>query len=358
MGGVYAPVSEAVQPNPYLDAANRDLHLPNNITLTKINPAYMTRMVAEMAEKKYDVYFHITSLKPIRPANAPTDWEAAALLSFEQQGQKEFMRFDDRAGAFYYMAPLITQKSCLACHEKQGYREGDIRGGISITMNTQPPNLWPLLVSHLVIATLGAGIIFTFYTRLETTFTLLERQSRLDGLTQLFNRGYFDEYFSREYLRSRRMKRPLSVLLCDVDCFKAYNDAYGHQAGDIALKKVAATLLGAARRPADLTARYGGEEFIILLPDTPPEGALAVAETICAQVENLRIDHQGNTAAPWVTVSIGCWTYQGEDIHKEDVLERVDHAMYQAKHNGKNQTIVFSQGMNALASGKISSVSE
>ncbi len=341
VGGVYVPVTASIQPNPYLQDPNRDLILPNGVTLTKLNPAYMTRLVAELADVKNDTHFHITSLKPIRPANAASPWEAAALTAFENGTQMEYARWDQQSQTFYYMAPLITQQSCLACHAQQGYKEGDIRGGISITMRTQESNLLPLVGSHLLLALLGSILIFVTSSRLENAFQLLEIQSNRDGLTQIHNRSYFDGVYHHEYLRSRRHKSPVSILMGDVDFFKAYNDVYGHQAGDLALKQIAATLAAMLRRPGDLAARYGGEEFVIILPETDREGALALAELLRAGVERMGIDHQENAAGGVVTISIGCSTYSGDDTSAEEVLKQADRALYQAKRSGRNRVCAF-----------------
>ena len=135
-GGVYVPITEHTQPNKYLDAPFRDITADNNIKLTKINPAYMTRQIAEIAEKKEGgPKFHITSLKPIRPENKATEWEQKWLKSFEHGviEQGEFVG-DGTNRLFRYMAPLITEESCLECHAKQGYVLGEIRGGISVNL--------------------------------------------------------------------------------------------------------------------------------------------------------------------------------------------------------------------------------
>jgi len=133
-GGVYVPVSKNTPPNPYLDVPNRDVTI-NGRPYTLVNPAYMTRQLYEMAKKKLAIQGHITSLKPIRPANKADLWEHKALVSFEH-GQKEFKEVVHINGQPYMrlMRPFITKKACLRCHAKQGYKIGDIRGGISITV--------------------------------------------------------------------------------------------------------------------------------------------------------------------------------------------------------------------------------
>jgi diguanylate cyclase (GGDEF)-like protein/PAS domain S-box-containing protein len=140
-GGIYVPVTETTQPNHYLEHPKRDVKTVDGLKLTMINPAFMTRQFAELAEKSTGVQFHITSLKPIRPANAADAWEKESLERFEGGTQKEriefFSAFDfsDRVRpAHRYMAPLHVKPPCLKCHEKQGYKVGDIRGGISVTM--------------------------------------------------------------------------------------------------------------------------------------------------------------------------------------------------------------------------------
>ncbi len=134
-GGVYVPVTEKTLPNPYLDVPLRDIKVNDNLMLTKINPAYMTRQLSEIAKKKEGVQFHITSLKPINPKNRPTPLEEKILKDFEK-GIKEKGLFIKKGGKtfYFYMAPLRTEKVCLKCHAKQGYKVGDIRGGISITL--------------------------------------------------------------------------------------------------------------------------------------------------------------------------------------------------------------------------------
>jgi len=135
-GGVYAPVSAVTPPNPYLtNVDERDIETPSGKKLTLINPAYMTRQVHELGKLKKGIQGHITSLKPIRPANKPDEWETTALQSFKAKDD-EYYTFDTINNEFYFrlMKPLVTEKGCLKCHAFLGYTEGDIRGGISISV--------------------------------------------------------------------------------------------------------------------------------------------------------------------------------------------------------------------------------
>ncbi|MCG6552727.1 MAG: DUF3365 domain-containing protein [Candidatus Magnetominusculus sp. LBB02] len=135
-GGVYVPVDETTLPNPYLDVEDREIMTINGKQYTLINPAYMTRQIGEIAKEHNRLLFHITSLKPIRPLNAPDEWETMALREFEATKKKErFELIETRSGSsFRYMSVLFVHEACMKCHSKQGYHVGDIRGGISITL--------------------------------------------------------------------------------------------------------------------------------------------------------------------------------------------------------------------------------
>jgi len=168
-GGVYAPVSEQTPPNPYLDDPDRDVTTTKGVKLTKINPAYMTRQIAEIARDAHGVQFHLTSVKPIRPENRAELWEMTALLQFEK-GVKEWDEFDERSASpvFRYMTSLNAEASCLNCHAKQGYKQGDVRGGISVTIPIESTlarygyDRVRLVVSHSLIFLLGLGALLFF----------------------------------------------------------------------------------------------------------------------------------------------------------------------------------------------------
>jgi len=168
----------------------------------------------------------------------------------------------------------------------------------------------------------------------------LERLANLDGLTQLANRRRFDEYLAVEWRRLTREGLLLSLILCDVDFFKRYNDSYGHQAGDQCLCAIAKVLRQTIKRPADLVARYGGEEFAIILPNTPLAGACQVAETIQQRVLALNIPHASSEISPYITVSFGVASVIPVLTLLPDQLVAVaDQALYRAKSQGRNQVV-------------------
>jgi diguanylate cyclase (GGDEF)-like protein len=169
---------------------------------------------------------------------------------------------------------------------------------------------------------------------------ILNRLSRNDGLTGLANRRHFDEFYQQEWKRALREETPLSLILCDIDFFKNYNDTYGHQAGDDCLRAVAGVLQSCLRRPGDLAARYGGEEFIVVLPGTLREGALAVAESLRGAVEALAIPHSASAAAPVVTICLGVsFTVPAPGDSLAALLAAADRALYRAKEEGRNRVV-------------------
>jgi diguanylate cyclase (GGDEF)-like protein len=164
-------------------------------------------------------------------------------------------------------------------------------------------------------------------------------KARIDGLTQIANRRRFDEYLLQEWQRHIRLQSPLSLLICDVDHFKLYNDHYGHQAGDGCLIEVAGAI-NRDLRVGDLAARYGGEEFAVVLPNTDRAGAVQVAERVCASVAAVARPHAASPVCDRVTLSVGvaCKTPQRED--REDaraLIDEADRNLYAAKRLGRNR---------------------
>lgn len=190
------------------------------------------------------------------------------------------------------------------------------------------------------IATLG-WILSAELRRREEAEAELSVLAVTDGLTGLANRRMFDRQLEAAWLRAAREKSPVSLLLVDVDQFKAYNDIYGHQAGDECLRTIARALAGTARRPGDLVARYGGEELVVLLPDLDETGAAAVAEEIRAKVETLRVRHEANLPSRTLTVSVGSATripsLDRSRHGPEDLITLADAALYRAKQDGRNR---------------------
>ena len=176
------------------------------------------------------------------------------------------------------------------------------------------------------------------YQQLQDANHKLERLALLDSLTQVANRRRFDEYLVQEWSRMARERACLALIMADVDCFKSYNDTYGHFMGDACLQKVAKALDQASRRPADFIARYGGEEFALILPDTDVAGALQVAENVRTEVKALQIPHAGSTVSDYVTVSLGIAAKIPDHATSPEVLIiGADKALYEAKSQGRDR---------------------
>jgi diguanylate cyclase (GGDEF)-like protein len=174
--------------------------------------------------------------------------------------------------------------------------------------------------------------------RLEIANTELQSLASADGLTGVANRRALDQGLEQEWRRAVRGGAPLSLLLVDVDVFKAYNDRYGHAAGDDCLRGIASTLATAARRAGDLVARYGGEEFAVVVPGCSDENARRLAERLRSRIADLALPHDASDVAPHVTISVGAATAMpGPGIAAADLVRIADEALYEAKRAGRNR---------------------
>jgi len=175
------------------------------------------------------------------------------------------------------------------------------------------------------------------HLELKHTRDLLKRQSNIDGLTGIANRRCFDETLLQQWRIMQRQQQLLGIIMVDIDYFKAFNDHYGHAAGDECLKQVALAMKTIITRPSDLLARYGGEEFVCILPMTSKEGTSHIAEKLCQAIRALAIPHVHSKIATIVTISLGCATIQPtNDQLLSEFMVIVDHALYQAKNKGRN----------------------
>ena len=339
--GVYVPVTAATLPSPYLShRPERDILTPSGRRLTLINPAYMTRQVYELAQKSGQPQGRLTSLKPLRPENGADPWETAALKSFEQ-GQVEGRKIETLDGkeVFRLMRPFITEESCLGCHAGQGYRLGDIRGGISLALPMAP--LWQaqgpmkvaLIGGHVLLWLLGVVGMVVAVGNLEKAHLRIITLMNTDSLTLLANRRFFIDLLEKAMAFAKRHEQALSVIMADLDNFKSVNDTYGHQAGDQVLAAFG-QVMHASIRQEDLAARFGGEEFILMLPGTALETATILAERLRRKLENLAFPPLETR----VTASFGITQYRPGDTF-ERLVKRADEALYATKAAGRNRVM-------------------
>lgn len=162
--------------------------------------------------------------------------------------------------------------------------------------------------------------------------------SRIDGLTGLANRRYFDEFLAKEWRRGARLNTPVSLIMLDIDFFKRFNDSYGHQAGDECLKQIGAVLRKFAKRPGDIAARYGGEEFVLVLGNTNLMTSTNIARQILENIWKLEILHENSDVSSFVTASLGVATFfPRRDISEQILIKAADEALYDAKNKGRNR---------------------
>lgn len=202
-----------------------------------------------------------------------------------------------------------------------------------------------LLVAQSQIHELATGLLTQLYQDLEQSNEDLERLASSDGLTQVANRRHFDKYLDRQWQQLEGSESPLSLIFCDVDFFKKYNDTYGHQAGDECLRLVASAIQRAVKHSADFVARYGGEEFAVILPNTPIAGAVSVAEAIRLEVKALEIPHAQSSVSPYVTLSLGVASLLARsEVSPKSLIASADQALYHAKAAGRDTCYAYVSG--------------
>lgn len=180
--------------------------------------------------------------------------------------------------------------------------------------------------------------LHTLQKELEIKNAELERLSTTDSLMGIANRRSFDDFIDKEWRRAMREEKQLSVILIDIDHFKAYNDHYGHQGGDNCLRKVAVKLSECLKRGGDMIARYGGEEFVVVLPNTGEQGAIAIAEELRAGIEAMGLNHEYSTIADHVTISLGAASMvPTQRTSVSELINVADEALYAAKEAGRNR---------------------
>ncbi|MBI4826576.1 MAG: diguanylate cyclase [Nitrospirae bacterium] len=352
--GVYAEKKKVVDPENYLD--NPDFESMNGKFYTRIGSTLMTGEIVRFASVEEMLLFHITSLYPLDPRNLPDEFERDAFAKFNE-GAHEFYRkeiINDRT-YFRYMAPLYMKQECLECHFQQGYRQGEIRGGISLNYNIEHVqsklrnnNFIILLLAFLTIILL-LGIIYfivlKLMRKLSQAYKKIEELSIIDELTGLYNRRYLAYRLHEEVNRAQRYGHYLGCIMIDIDHFKKFNDTYGHIFGDLILQKVAAVIRKYCRAE-DIIVRYGGEEFLIISPETRIEGVKVLALRIHDLIAGEEIKGAGSEPIR-ITVSMGIaemFYKEKETPESEDeIIELADRAMYSAKAKGRDRIEVFDE---------------
>lgn len=348
--GIYVEKKPGIETNLFLSeiGAEPDVSATDGRIFTLRNHAIMISEISKILRDYNGVQFRITSRQLVNNENVPDNFELDALKRFEK-GEHEAWAIENGANGqqFRYMAPLMMEHSCQDCHSGFGYKEGDIRGGISISIpfdniaGEMALNRYVIIGLSLLTLVLLLGSSYLMLNQLtgkiEAAQRALHEASISDELTGLRNRRFLMARYHEEFERARRYSTPLGFLMLDLDHFKEINDNYGHPFGDLVLKSVAGTI-SEAMREYDIAARYGGEEFAVLVPETKRQDLLALAERIRAQLEKKDIIEAGISAR--VTASIGVTSLEESDT-PETLLNRADKALYQAKHEGRNRIVLL-----------------
>jgi diguanylate cyclase (GGDEF)-like protein/PAS domain S-box-containing protein len=241
----------------------------------------------------------------------------------------------------------------------------DVRAYLVVPL-VQGEDLWGLLMAHQcsprhwmqleveLLSSLAAQLAIAIkqaelYQQLQAANEKLERLATLDELTQLANRRRFDQYLETEWSRQLEEQTSLSLILCDIDSFKSYNDTYGHPGGDECLRRVAGAIDDAVDRPTDLVARYGGEEFAIILPNTKITEAVQIAEHIQVKIAALQLPHAGSLVSKYITVSLGIASMvPASESEAEILIAAADLALYKAKDLGRDRIQVYQPETNQV----------
>ncbi len=229
----------------------------------------------------------------------------------------------------------VLHRSPLPLYRRPEDRDNDLRLPQSVTIT---PVVEPGAPHLCLVQITDTSVLAKRERVLLSRSDKLSREALVDGLTGVYNRKYFDQKLRAELERAQRSLTPVSLIMLDVDSFKAYNDTYGHPSGDRVLIAVVHAVREQVNRATDVLARYGGEEFAVVLPASDKAGANVIAEKIRRAVELLRIPHSASVVAPHVTVSLGVACHDSRLVcSASELLELSDRALYDAKRNGRNQ---------------------
>ncbi len=366
VGGIYIPVDRGIEPNPYLShIPHRDVTTKSGRMLTLVNSSYFTRLVhdREATIAPGGIHGHVTSMRPLRPANAPDEWERLALARMKQ-GIAEWTGISIEGGeeVFRMMRPRIAEPPCIECHGHQGYKTGDILGGISVSVPLSPlladseKQLFQLGAWHLLFWLSGIlGLLISFRLLRQQEHKM--RFSALhDVLTGLPNRALFSDRLNQRLVTAKRHNHNGAVLFLDLDRFKSINDSLGHAIGDQLLREVGRRLKSILRQE-DTVARLGGDEFVILLAELDSADTEEVVNEVQSVADKilqaLSRPHKVGHRELYASSSIGIAMFSMETNDSNEVLQQADIAMYRAKDAGGNCYHFFSPSMQHAAEEKL-----
>jgi len=355
-GGLYAIPDERTPPNPALaHLPHRDLVTSGGQKLTLMNPAYMMRQIAEEFEEDFGVKGKITGKLQLNPINKPDEWQLNVLNIFESGKSDEVYEQQIIDGQPYlrYMKAMYMTEGCVKCHGILGFKNGELRGGVSISIplaryfSAANEINRGIAITHLIVWVVGFFAIVAFFRLLKRLLLRMADEALRDGLTQLPNIKLFKNRLEQSIKKYQRDTAPLFVVcFLDLDRFKNLNDSRGHKVGDkllIALSRRLSALL----RPGDTVARMGGDEFTFLLNNISGiDEALNIVERI---LNSFRQSFTLDNDEIYTNASIGLCMMTSKYSCAEDMIRDADIAMYRAKSLGKGRVDVFNPEMHKYA---------
>ena len=360
-GGIYVQPSAHTPPNPYLKVPDRDVVTTTGMKLTLMNPAYVIREVQDdFNGNKLDLS-HLTSLKLLNPNNKPDEWEIKALKSFEQ-GANELMEVANIGDVTYLrlMKPLFITEGCLKCHAIQGYKVGEVRGGIGAYVKMRPyteeqsKRVYELSLTHGVIwlfGLIGLGVVSS-REKIGHDQRLIDDAEIYflayhDTLTKLPNRRLMLDKIKKALSASATSQLFGAVFFVDLDNFKTVNDTLGHEYGDLLLVEVSTRIKDCVSN-RDTVARMGGDDFVVLLEsvDVDFQQATQKVAKIAEEIRRALISpYDLNKKEYASSASIGVSIYRGEEVSISSLLKHTDMAMYRAKESGRDAVRFFDNEM-------------
>jgi diguanylate cyclase (GGDEF)-like protein len=365
VGGIYMPVDQGITPNPYLEhLPNRDVITTDGRQLTLVNSSYFTRLVhdLEIVLAPYGIQGHSTKENPLRPENAPDDWELIGLNKL-RSGLPEWSEETQIDGKPFLrmIRPRMAKASCLKCHPEESAKPGELMGGLSVSvpLDELQANADERILSiagwHGGLWILGMIGLVLGNRLLSTQADTLRHSALHDILTDLPNRALFMDRLMQKLESAKRRKLTGAILFLDLDRFKTINDSLGHSIGDELLKRVAERQRFMLRAE-DTVARLGGDEFVILLADlhADPEVAAIEAKTVAEKIrEALSQPYQVAHHTLHTSPSIGIALISPDSHDGSEILKQADAAMYQVKAQGRNNYHFFLPSMQMLAKERL-----
>lgn len=345
-GGVWVLKSSESPSNPYLSqlGADPDIQATDGSTFTLRDHATMTREISEVSSTQGRVWFHLTALDFINATNAPDTWEKDAL---EQIGGGQTsvsgVGLDGDVRAYRLATALTVDSGCLQCHSAQGYKIGDNRGAVTVSIDMRDTDAQMRLTAIALAGFGGLTLALSLFALSHLTSRMqqsieeanmqLAHAAITDALTGSLNRGATYARLAEEFERARREKQPLSVIMLDLDNFKRINDTYGHATGDCALREFVERVKSSVRA-YDIVGRVGGEEFLIVSPGADTHTAYGLAFRV---LDGIRSGPLVCKVGLTITASAGVAEMTPSDESIDTLIGRADAALYRAKDNGRDR---------------------